>query len=194
MSEKTLVRINLDPLQEIARLDGIDTELAGRIVACRLAGFLFIGPEDLTQVEGIDLEMAFRMAREIDWEAPRPARPKVRPARKQKHVKLHWGAAAFHGVAATPALLWLLIARVLPMLALAVMIGWSGSGWLLAGIMSALVLAVMFMLLGSLTSAMLALSRQPNRLRRGKRARTMFSMLAVISLLLALTMSAILNL
>ncbi len=190
-----LVRINLDPPQEIARLNGLNEELAGRIVACRQSGYLFIGPEDLTQVEGIDLEMAFRMAGEIDWEAPQPpVRAHAHPQMRQhKRVRLNWSAASFHSLAMV-ILFWLLVARVLPMMALAITIGYAGQGWPMAHILGMLVLAVFFMLLGSLTSAMLALSRQASRARKGIRVRSVFSLLAVASLLLALAMSAVMQL
>ncbi len=193
MTERTLIRINLDPPQDIARLNGIDDELAVRIVACRKLGTLFIGPEDLTQVEGINLEMAFRMAEEIDWEAPRPARRRFYTARKHRRIKKNWTDAALHSLAAL-ALFWLLAARVLPMLSLATVIGSSGSGWIMAHILGALGLAVLFMLLSSITSAALALSRQPNRAHKSKRVRSAFSLLAVISLLLSLVLSAMMEL
>jgi len=193
MAEKTLIRINLDPAQTLARLDGIDEELAQRIVACRKSGYEFIGPEDLTQVEGIDLSMALRLSGEIDWESPQPSRTLVLPIRPQKHIPLNWPGAAFHSTSIL-VLFWLLVARVLPMLSPAITIGRLGQGWLMAYILSALMLAVLFMLLGSLTSTMLSLSRRPDRTRRGIRARSAFSLLAVASLLAALALSAVLGL
>ncbi len=193
MNERTLIRINLDPPKDIARLNGIDEELAARIVAYRKLGMLFIGPEDLTQVEGIDLEMAFRMAEEIDWEAPRPARRRFYVARKRRRLKRDYVSTGLHGTAAL-ALFWLLVVRVMPMLALSMAIGRSGSGWALAIILGTLGMAVFFMLLGSVSSAMLALSRQLNRTRKSIRVRSAFSLLAVVSLLLSLVVSAMMEL
>ncbi len=181
------------PHKHSLELNGIDEELAERIVACRKSGYEFIGPEDLTQVEGIDLSMALRLSGEIDWESPQPARTLVLPIRPHQHIPLNWPGAAFHSTAIL-VLFWLLLTRVLPMLSPAIVIGLSGDGWLMAYILSALVLAVLFMLLGSLTSTMLSLSRRPDRTRRGIRARSTFSMLAVVSLLAALALSAILEL
>ena len=98
MSE-SLIKINIDPPNEIAKLHGIGIVLAKRICRFRENKGFFRSPESLAKVKGINLDFAIMLGTKIDWQLPISANSK-----KERD----WEIALFFGVYSLM-ISWLLI-------------------------------------------------------------------------------------
>src|SRR5687767_5606202 len=65
-----LVRINIDPVEDIEQLYGIGRKLAERVVSYRQTQHYFQTPEDLAKVDGLSLQLAVTISPHIDWQLP----------------------------------------------------------------------------------------------------------------------------
>ncbi len=172
--DSPLVNINTSTAKEIATLYDIDTILAERIVRYRQEYGYFRSPEDLTQVEGIELRHAVTLAPHIDWSIPEPPE-----APKQRE----WGSAAIYLVVAL-ALSWLLTQLALPdwLAALRTYDPRDSYDLRLLWIVTLVVAALTCFIISALTKIVQFLTRNHERARRFSRLSLTWAGLGFVSL------------